>query len=301
MSFIAFALIITSATLHAAWNLIAKKNTMTVVFYAQLSTVATLCWFHVQFWTPIHLSELPPAFWGSLIGSLLADLLYCWGLIQTYRYMEMASAYPVMRALPILLTAMVTGWLGWGTTLSCAARLGFVIVFIGALLMPLEKLSDFRLSRYLSWNMWNVFLVACGTTGYTIFDSRAQFYMRTIAEHISKPVLSMTYYSTRSICLTSALWLIIASVPENRALAKKYWRERNFAPLLAGAFASGTYILVLLAMNYVTNVSYVQVFRQLGLPIGMAAGVWILKERCTTIKCVGVTLILLGLALSLLP
>lgn len=299
MSFIAFVLIVTSATLHAAWNLIAKKNTMTVFFYAQISTVATLSWFHMQLWTPIRLSELPPAFWGSLIGSLLSDLLYCWGLVHTYRRMEMASAYPIMRALPILLTAVVTGWLGWGTTLGFAAKLGFFIVCIGALLMPLGKLSDFKLSRYLSWNMWNVFLVACGTTGYTIFDSRAQFYMHAVAEHVSKPILSMSYYSTRSICLTSVLWLIIASVPENRALAKKCWREQNLTPLLAGVFASGTYVLVLLAMNYVTNISYVQVFRQLGLPIGMAAGVLILKERCATIKCVGVTLILLGLALSL--
>ena len=78
------------------------------------------------------------------------------------------------------------------------------------------------------------------------------------------------------------------------------WKERNYTPLLAGVFAGVTYILVLLAMNHVDNVSYVQVFRQLGLPIGMAAGVLILKERCTVTKTVGILLILLGLALSVL-
>ena len=71
-------------------------------------------------------------------------------------------------------------------------------------------------------------------------------------------------------------------------------------PLLAGVFAGLTYILVLLAMNYVSNVSYVQGFRQLGLVIGMPEGVLILKERCTLTRVVGITLIVSGLVLTVL-
>ena len=56
----------------------------------------------------------------------------------------------------------------------------------------------------------------------------------------------------------------------------------------------------LLAMNYVTNVTYVQIFRQLGLVIGVAGGIFILKERAAAPKIAGVTLILLGLAISVL-
>ena len=70
--------------------------------------------------------------------------------------------------------------------------------------------------------------------------------------------------------------------------------------ILAGVFASFSYSLVLCAMNYVSNVSYVQVFRQLGLPIGMGLGVLILKERCTATKITGVILILAGLAVSVM-
>ncbi|MBO7329253.1 MAG: hypothetical protein J6W00_10840, partial [Lentisphaeria bacterium] len=68
----------------------------------------------------------------------------------------------------------------------------------------------------------------------------------------------------------------------------------------AGLFASFTYITVLLAMNYVSNVSYVQVFRQIGLIFGMAGGIIILKEHCSLPKIVGAALILFGLVLTVL-
>lgn len=61
-----------------------------------------------------------------------------------------------------------------------------------------------------------------------------------------------------------------------------------------------TYVLVLVAMHFVTNVAYVQDFRQAGLLFGLAEAVFVLKERCTAPKLVGTALILTGLALSTL-
>lgn len=299
MSLIAFVLIVASAILHAAWNLLAKKNRMTAPFYALISSMGALAWFHVQFWTPVNMAALPGTFWFFLFSSIGFDLLYCWGLIRTYRAMEMATAYPVMRALPILLTALATTMFGLGTPLSTMAKFGMLVVFAGCMFMPLLKFSDCRISDYFNKSMFFVFAVACGTTGYTIFDSQAQKVMAQAAAQVSKPVLSMTYYSTRSLLLASSLWLIVLTTDGNRAVLRDYWKKHNFTPILAGVFASSTYILVLLAMNYVTNVSYVQVFRQLGLPVGLAAGTFFLKERCTATKCFGVALILLGLGVSL--
>ena len=53
-------------------------------------------------------------------------------------------------------------------------------------------------------------------------------------------------------------------------------------------------------MNHVNNVSYVQGFRQLGLVIGMLEGIFILKERCTLTKVLGVTLIVSGLVMTVI-
>ncbi len=300
MTFTAFFLIVLSATLHAAWNLLAKKNRLTLSFYLLMSMMATLMWLHVQFWTPVHMTELPVKFWGFLALSIASDWLYCWGLIRTYRKMEMSAAYPVMRALPILLTTLLIGCLGWGTPLGAAAKVGILVVFAGCLLMPLRRLSELRVGNYLNSGMLFIFLTACGTTGYTVFDSRAQRAMAEAAAEVSGPILSMTYYSTRSITLSTSLLLVVVLTAKHRATLKEYWRKRERTALLAGVFASCTYILVLLAMNYVSNVSYVQVFRQLGLPIGMAAGIFFLGERGAKIRYAGVILILAGLLLSIL-
>lgn len=300
MTAAAFLLIVASAALHALWNVIAKKGRMTLPFYAAICTGGLIVWLHVQFWTPIALFSMPWRFWAFLSASVLSDCVYCAGLVLTYRSMDMVTAYPVMRSLPILLTVGFTALFRLGAPLTPGAVIGFALVFIGALLMPLMKFSDFSPRSYLSKNMLFLLIAALGTTGYTIFDSLAQGVMRAGADETSRTVLSLTYYSTRAIMLSSSLWILILLVPSQRAIAKQYWKERNLKPFYASIAASLTYVLVLLAMNYVSNVSYVQVFRQLGLPIGMAAGCLILKERCSPVKIVGVTLILTGLTLSVL-
>ena len=53
-------------------------------------------------------------------------------------------------------------------------------------------------------------------------------------------------------------------------------------------------------MNYVSNVSYVQAFRQLGLVIGMLEGFFILKERCTLTRILGIVLIVSGLVMTVM-
>ena len=50
-------------------------------------------------------------------------------------------------------------------------------------------------------------------------------------------------------------------------------------------------------MQFVTSVTYIQAFRQLSLPIGVLAGIFLLHERCPLPKIAGVILIVAGLLL----
>jgi uncharacterized membrane protein len=56
-----------------------------------------------------------------------------------------------------------------------------------------------------------------------------------------------------------------------------------------------TYGLVLISMNYVSNVSYVATFRQLSIPLGAVFGMALLKEPRYNPKIIGVTVIFIGL------
>lgn len=300
MTWLAFFLIIGSAGLHATWNLLAKKSVMSISFYGAICITSCLLWLHAQFWTPVNYSELPLLFWVYIAASIFSDSLYCLGLVYAYRTMEMSSAYPMMRSLPLLFTALVTSLAGWGKQLSWLTVAGMVIVFIGCLLMPLKKFSDFNWRYYLTSKMFFIILVACGTTGYTIFDSQAQSVIRESFSHISKPILSISYYSVRGICLSSLMLIYIFTVPGEKKNFYAFFKERNLMPVYAGLIASMCYVTVLMAMNYVSNVSYVQVFRQLGLVFALFGGIFILKEECNIPKFIGVALIISGLIITVL-
>ena len=102
MSFLAFILIVFSAVLHASWNLLGKRSTMSISFYTAMCITACMVWLHVQFWTPVNIFRLPGEFFLFLILSVVSDICYCLGLVRAYRTMEMSTAYPMMRALPLV-------------------------------------------------------------------------------------------------------------------------------------------------------------------------------------------------------
>lgn len=300
MTFAAFVLIFLSAGMHASWNLIAKKSHMNLAFYATIVAVDMLMGAWIWFRLPLSLSALTPRFYVTVACSALGETCYCIGLIMAYRRMDMSAAYPMMRSLPLLFTAFVTAICGFGKPLSPLALTGMATVFAGCVVMPLNKFSDFRISNYLDRKIAFVVMAALGTTVYTIFDSEAQQAVGACAPHLSPTMLSCTYYEFRHIAVMIPVGTLALSLPSARRDAAELFRHGIGAAMLAGVFAGLTYILVLLAMNYVTNVSYVQAFRQLGLVIGMLEGFFILKERCTHTRIVGIVLIVSGLVLTVI-
>ena len=308
MTLLPFLLIVASAGLHATWNMIAKKERMTIGFYAILGSIGAIWSSWVRFVTPIHFFAMPGKFYLTLAGMLAGEMLYGFGLVFAYRKLDMSSAYPMMRSLPLVFIAALTIAFHIGDPLTPCAMAGMAVVFVGCLLMPLRRFSDFKLRNYLNRGILFIIMVACGTTLYTIFDKLSQNVMKEAYgklmeesfRDLAKPMLSLTYYSFRAVTLSIVLWVVALSIPSTRAEVVDMWRRRSWMPVLAGLCSSLTYVLVLMSMNFVSNVSYVQAFRQLGLPIGMLEGIFILKERGAVPKFVGIVLILGGLALSVL-
>ncbi len=297
MTLTAFILILFSVSFHSIWNLLAKKSEVSVAFYTLLCTFATLVSHTTLYWTPLEYTTLPGKFYLYLLGSVTADCIYCSGLVGAYRRMDMSSAYPLMRSLPLLLTIGVTTIFRWGAPLPWYAICGMVMAFAGCMFLPLKKFSDFNWRAYLSPNLLFVFIAACGTTGYTVLDSRALKIIAGNSPEISKTVISLSYYAIRGVILFPALHLLVLCSREERKKYLTFWRKLDIHPFLGGIFAACSYASVLIAMNYVDNVSYVQMLRLLALPMGVFSGIFFLKEKAYLPKISGVIIVLTGMLL----
>lgn len=141
-------------------------------------------------------------------------------------------------------------------------------------------------------------LSALGTTGYTIADSEALRYLNQYSQS-SSLVTACAYFMMVKIGICSCLAFIVFGVKEERDdLLYKCWKSLN--PYLVGIFTGVAYLLVLWAMGMVSNVSYLQAFRQLSLPLGVAMGIIFLHEKFTVPKVVGVIMIVIGLVMTVI-
>lgn len=294
----AFGLILLSIFLHVGWNLISKKSQPSAAFYLLTSVTSFLLYVPCVFFAGIQWSAFGGAFWGMVGLSICSEILYFIGLFKTYRSTDISLAYPMVRALPVLLVAAVTTVCGIGKSLNAAAIAGMFIVFAGCLLMPLQSFSQFSLRNYITPVLGYMILAACGTTGYTIFDGMV---IPQILVHTKGSSLAATgaYISLLELGITTGLSCYVLSSAKERKELKKLLGH-SWTPHICGICSSSAYILVVLAMPLVSNLSYVQAFRQMSLPLGVAAGIFILKEKCPPVRLAGVAAIVAGLVITAL-
>ena len=298
MTLSAFWLILLSIFLHVGWNLISKKSQPTAAFYLLTSVTSFLLYFPCVFFAGIDWGALGGKFWCFVFLSIASEILYFIGLFKTYRSADISLAYPMVRALPVLLVAGVTALFGIGKPLNGAAVAGIFIVFAGCLLMPLQKFSQFSWRNYMTPVLGYMILAACGTTGYTIFDGLLipQILAHTKGSHLAA---TGAFISLLELGITMGLSIYVFTVKSERESLKQLL-FRSWTPHICGICSSSAYILVVLAMPLVSNVSYVQAFRQMSLPLGVAAGIFILKEKCPPVRLAGVGAIVAGLVIAAL-
>ncbi|MCI7643543.1 MAG: hypothetical protein MST10_04190 [Lentisphaeria bacterium] len=309
MSLTAFILILLSAGLHATWNFISKKHNPSAAFYMMASMTGSAIWLTFFLLGGIDFTRLPGAFYAMLLGSIGFETLYCGSLAYAYRKCDISLAYPLGRALPVVMVAAVSMLFHLGQPLNYIQISGMIVIFSGCLLMPLKKIAEFSFRHYISQGFLLIMLVAIGTTGYTVLDSQA---LKTYKESlVFEPVdcrfftitpdvmASCSYLFMVELGIVVGLTFVVISSPFERGEFKKLF-GRNFTPVLTGMCSSTAYGLILLAMNFVTNVSFIQPLRQLSLPLGMMLGVIFLGEKVYKIRIAGIICILAGILLSAL-
>lgn len=239
--------------------------------------------------------QLPQTFWLLLLLSGAFQSIYMAGLAWAYARGEISVLYPLARALPVLLVPFV-GWLFWKQwTLSGIDLMGMVMIALAGFMLPLVRLSALSWSIYMTPALGFMLMAAIGTVGYSIVDKAA-------IDLMQKEGMSATLSGVQFMVLQAwmaIIWMfpMVAVLASERLALNMLLQGQIRVWVLAGIMVLSTYGLVLIAMAYTDDVSYLVALRQASIPIGALLGVFWLKETLSTFRWLALTLMMAGLIL----
>lgn len=298
MSWIAIILVLVSALLHASWNLLGKKVNPSVAFFSVSFSAGVLPL------TPFVL----PWLWGEegLLSALFPylvltgvfQMLYAVGLALSYANGAISIAYPLARAIPVMLVAFFSALLGMGQLNGIEAYIGVLLVISGAFLLPMYHFRDFQIGNYLNRSTAFALLAALATAGYSLTDKLALDLMSSELNY-SSFVIALCYIWLQGVSATLFLLFVQSFRAVDRARFISVISNQKKTALITGLMISMTYFLVLVAMQFTDNVSYVVALRQVSIPIGAMLGVIVLKESLGLTKALALIMLSVGVVLIL--
>ncbi|MGH2510198.1 MAG: EamA family transporter, partial [Ktedonobacteraceae bacterium] len=105
----ALALLITSAFLHASWNLLIKRAREKQIFTWWALIIGVLCFSPLL----LQIQSFPASIWPYVLSSALTEAVYYLVLLKAYQYGDFSLVYPMARgAAPALLTLWAVLFLG---------------------------------------------------------------------------------------------------------------------------------------------------------------------------------------------
>jgi drug/metabolite transporter (DMT)-like permease len=296
MTIPAFLLILTSAFIHAGWNILGKRSGSSLPFFVAAVALGTLLASPILLLYSRVLSTFTPGVWAYLILTGAFQAFYYLALGAAYQSGEISLTYPLARSLPVLLVAIFN--LLVGAVFGWVALSGMLLVCVGGLVLPQPRLSEWRLNAYLNWpTLWALAAALC-TAGYSLVDDAAlRLARQSSTAAIPAHELALVYAVLEGFSIMVWLACLLGFSRRGRQSLRASLRQPTRPVLLAGVGMTTAYILVLLAMGLAANVSYIVAFRQIGILFGALAGVAFLGEARRPAKLLGVSLMVTGLIL----
>lgn len=286
MSPFAVALVLVSALMHASWNMVLRQQRSTNMFLSMSIVLVVVAL------APALIAELvaPPVIapvWTQIaLGGCCLGIYYL-GMTNSYRGGDFTVAYPLARALPVLIVACAE--LVTGTPPTLIGWIGILLIAAGSVVLPLQSLHELQFARY--WNrttLW-ILLAAFAIAGYTITDSTA---LRELPKGLE---FAVRYNVFEAVVAGIVYVLILAILRENAPLPAR-WKDW-WLPAMAMFFVFGAYTLVLWAFQSDDKASYVIGLRQISIVFGVVAGAYIFQERGARLRIPAAVVITIGVAL----
>jgi drug/metabolite transporter (DMT)-like permease len=285
----AVALILTSCTMHAGWNLMVRgqAGAERMRFVARMLLVAVAAGLGPAAVSEVLTRSLTATAWLCVAGSGVFCGAYYYALARAYGSSDFTVVYPVARSLPVLLIASAD--VLRGRMPSPAGWAGMVLVVGGCFLAPLHSFGDVRLRRYLNRSVAWMVLTAMGTVGYTLLDKLASEQVAPGAATAAR----YAYFFFLGSYVTYVALVKLLPVRRDRPARPIGWRPAAVAALLN----FGAYWLVLWAYQLARRASYVVALRQFSIVLGVVAALAIFREKGPLVRLAAALLIAAGLVL----
>ncbi|MGF1741386.1 multidrug transporter [Vibrio profundum] len=298
MSIVPMALVVFSAILHAGWNILGKNNRgsgMAFTLAASATAAVILTPYIIWYLLTVGWTTLPMHFWWIVSVSGVCQIIYLIGLIMAYKHSDIGVVYPVARSLPVIMVGLGSTFLGH--LLDTQQWIGFTLITLGCMCVPLTSFRDVRAKSYLNLGIFWALVAAIGTTGYSILDKQAlEMVSEFVRQIFSNSYTAVFYLGVQflAISIPIFMWCLVS---KKTYVIQQAWAIRKHAGL-AGIMMSTTYGLVLSAMNMTANVSLVVALRQISIVFGLIMGCIFLGESWRHTRVIGVGMLMCGLILS---
>lgn len=266
MPFAAFLLALSSAFVHASWNLLLARARDSEAATAVALIAGTIVFAPVAALT----WALDSGVWPYLAASAALEVAYFALLAAAYDMGELSVVYPVARgSAPVLVALFSVVFLG--VALHALTVIGVLLVATGIVLVRGWAAGDARQFA---------FALGIGTTiaSYTLFDKAGL--------HHAKPLTYLELVILPSAILYP-LWI---------SRRKSLRAELHPASLLAGVAMFGAFGLALAAIRLAPQafVPGVQALRETSVVIAVAAGALFLGERVSASRVIGAVVVVAG-------
>jgi len=285
MEIIPLLLVITSALIHAFWNMLAKKGLDPLSFLWWALTLSLGIFVFFFFLLGYQHVSIPPRGFIFIFVSAFLHSMYFISLGLVYDRGDLSLVYPIARSAPIFVLIWAIWFLGENPSLP--GILGILIVVLGAyiigfptfsinlLIRPITLLKD--RSYQLAW------LTALITSFYSVNDK--------VGVHYVPPFV---YLFFANILMCSIVTPIV--VMRKKAIFFQEWTRNKPFIVLGSIMIPSSYLLTLYAMR-ISKVSYIVAIRHLSVVFAVLLGTFILKEKHGQIRFFASLCILAGVLL----
>jgi drug/metabolite transporter (DMT)-like permease len=269
-----FLMILGSAALHAIWNYAARRAAGNLgALWLGMCAAGACCLPLAIIWRE-SFTSLGAAYPYMLATGAIHGLYFVL-LGKAYKAGEISFVYPVARGSGVA-GAAAAAWVLLGEAASPLGAAGIVAVSLGILALGI---SDFAATRD---HRAGLLALAVGATivCYSLVDK--------VGVSLINPVLYVS-----SLFWLSALFSAPYVITRHRQDVRQAWRHLKVYVLVIGPGSLVTYLVILFAMQ-VAKVSYVVAVRECSVVIGTLMGRFLLQERLTPARWVGIAAVVLG-------